>query len=98
MEIVRFGSAAEFEGAVGDALMAREAEHNLMLGLISILKGDANFYGGDPYFGVVVDGRRVVVAGLMTPPHPVAVSLCEDPAALRLLAADVRAFGRRRRE
>ena len=92
MEMHRFSTAREFQGVVGDALMEREAEHNLMLGLISILKGDANSYGDAPYFGAVVEGGQVVVAGLMTPPHPVVVSLCEDPAALRLLAADVRAF------
>ena len=92
MQLVRYDNALDFELAAISALMTREAEHNLMLGLVSILKADSRFYGDAPYFATVVDGGRVVVAGLMTPPHPVVVSLCTDIEALRLLADDVRAF------
>jgi uncharacterized protein len=92
MHLVRYETAEDFERVVAPALIAREAEHNLMLGLVSILKTDSRFYGDTPYLATVVDGGRVVVAGLMTPPHPVVVSLCHDVPSLQILAEDVRAF------
>ena len=78
--------------AAGDFLAAREAEHNLLLGLTGRLLANANTYGDDePYFAVVEDGDRIVTAALRTPPHHLVLAETDDPAGYVALAADVHA-------
>ena len=47
MELARLTHADDFLAAAGDFLGAREAEHNLMLGLSSRLRESPRFYGED---------------------------------------------------
>jgi hypothetical protein len=90
MELSRCSDADDFLGRAGDFLAAREAEHNLILGLSGRLQADPHVYGGeDPYFALVEEGRQVVAATMRTPPHNLILSEVDDEGALALIAADV---------
>ena len=89
MDVHRYDKADEFLDHAGDFLAAREAEHNLILGLSARLRSDPLVYGEPPYFAVVEGNGRVVAAALRTPPHNLALSEIEDEAAVDLIAADV---------
>ena len=79
-----------FLRAAGEFLGAREAEHNLLLGLTGRLLGDPHRYGDDdPYFAVVEDAGRVVTAALRTPPYNLVLAETDDPIAYAALAEDV---------
>jgi predicted GNAT family acetyltransferase len=81
--------AEGFVRAAGDFLRAREAEHNLLLGLTGRLLADPNTYGADdPYFAVVEADGGVVTAALRTPPHNLLLAQTEDAAAYVALAED----------
>ncbi|HVN60597.1 MAG TPA: GNAT family N-acetyltransferase [Gaiellaceae bacterium] len=81
--------AEGFLRSAGDFLAAREAEHNLLLGLAGRLRANPHTYGeADPYFAVVEDGGRVVAAALRTPPYNLILSETGDPAAYGALAKD----------
>jgi predicted GNAT family acetyltransferase len=83
--------AAGFGEEAGAFLGAREAEHNLLLGLHGRLLVDLHAYGeDDPYFAVVEHEGRVVAAALRTPPHNLILSECNDDAACAALVSDVR--------
>jgi predicted GNAT family acetyltransferase len=89
VDVHRYEETAEFLRHAGEFLAAREAEHNLILGLSSRLKQDPLAFGQAPYLAVVEDGERVVAAALRTPPHNLVLSEIDDPGALELLCADV---------
>ncbi len=94
MEVHRYDEVADFLEDAGEFLAAREAEHNLILGLSSRLRQDPLAFGEAPYLAVVEDSRRVVAAALRTPPHNLVLSEIDDRAALEPLCADVLlAFG-----
>jgi uncharacterized protein len=81
--------AEGFMRAAGDFLGAREAEHNLLLGLTGRLLADANTYGeDDPYFAVVEHEGRVVTAALRTPPYNLILAETDDSAGYVALADD----------
>jgi hypothetical protein len=90
LRLTRHDSADEFLAAAGDFLSAREAEHNLILGLGSRLQREPLMYGEPAYFAVVEDGDRVVGATMRTPPHNLILSEIDDEAALPLLLEDAR--------
>ena len=92
MQLTRFTTAAEFQAQAETFLVAHEAEHNLMLGLMTSLAFKPDLYPGQPYFAVVADAGRVTAAALMTPPHNLIVSHQASREALQLIAQDVRAF------
>ena len=88
MQVTRL-DAEGFLRAAGGFLGAREAEHNLLLGLTGRLLGNPHRYGADdPYFAVVEDAGRVVTAALRTPPHNLVLAETDDPAAYAALAED----------
>src|SRR6478735_1448343 len=62
MEVLRPKSADEFLERAGEFLRAREAVHNLPLGLCSRLRTHPLLYGEEPYFAVAVEGGDVVGA------------------------------------
>ncbi|MDQ3097584.1 MAG: GNAT family N-acetyltransferase [Chloroflexota bacterium] len=92
MTAVRLSRPADlpaFEALAGPFLAAREAEHNLMLGICTNLRSRS--YGAEPpYFAIVSAGDRLVAAALRTPPFNIVISMVDDPAALPLLTDDVR--------
>jgi len=87
VRLLRPADLTAFEALAGPFLAAREAEHNLMIGICSNLKTLS--YGAlPPYFAVVSEGERVVAAALRTPPFNLLISSVVLPDALPLLADD----------
>jgi predicted GNAT family acetyltransferase len=85
----RLQSADDFLVAVGPFLAAREAEHNLALGLLGRLRSEPRLYGFDPTFVVAEDAGGVVGCLLRTPPHGVVLSRFEDLTAIHDVASIV---------
>lgn len=91
MELHRCDDLHAFERRARAFLVAREAEHNLMLGTLSTLASGRHVYVPPHYFGVVEREGAVVAAAMRTPPFDLVLSLIDDPAALPLILEDVRA-------
>jgi predicted GNAT family acetyltransferase len=94
MELTRHGDAGDFLARAGDFLSAREAEHNLILGISSRLRQQPLLYGEPAYLVTVEDEGRVVGVTMRTPPHNLILSEIDDENAIPLLLEDARdAFG-----
>jgi uncharacterized protein len=89
MQLDRFVRAQDFLASAGPFLAAREAEHNLMLGISSGLASDGDTYDGLPYLATVTDEETVVAAALRTPPYNLILSEVDDLAAVQPLLADL---------
>lgn len=87
LRVDRHGDVLDFLTRVGDYLGAREAEHNLLLGIASTLRDAPEVYDEAPpvLASVSADGAVVAVA-LQTPPHNLILSEVEDLAAIDALA------------
>jgi predicted GNAT family acetyltransferase len=92
MQLRRFSEPGDFLLVAEAFLARREAVNNVLLGLAATLQVNPAFSTLPPYFGVVESAQEVILAGLVTPPNRLHVSYCEQPAAMDLLVADVRAF------
>ena len=88
LRLERLADAPRFEAHAGAFLQAREAENNLVLGLITGLKGGRTFGPQPPYYAVVHDEQRVVAAAMRTPPHNLILAAGSEPDALPLIVAD----------
>lgn len=75
----------------GPFLAEREAEHNLLFGICSLLVRDPQPFGeGPPYLAIgEVDGL-IVGAAIRTPPHNLVLSETDDLAVIEPLVRDVR--------
>ena len=89
MELQRFAGVDDFLAAGGDFLVAREAEHNLILGVCSTLRATPEAYTAPPYLATVRAGDRIVAVALQTPPFQLVLSEIDDPAAIPVLADDL---------
>lgn len=89
MRVARLPDVDAFLSRAGSFLEAREAEHNLILGICSTLR-HGNPYEGPPYLAVVEEGAVVAAAAIRTPPHNLLMSETDDPRAVELFAPDVR--------
>jgi predicted GNAT family acetyltransferase len=88
LQLRRHADVDSFLAQVGETLVAREAEHNLMLGICGSLH--RRVLSSPPYFAVVHDeAGRVIAAALRTPPHQLLLSEIDDLAAVPLIARDV---------
>lgn len=95
LHVERQPEADSFLERAGPFLLEREAEHNLILGLAGRLRTNPRLYGDEPYFAVVLDGRRVLAAALRTPPHNLLLSEIDDEELVEPLADDAHsAFGK----
>jgi uncharacterized protein len=90
VELARHADAEGFLAHAGDFLGAREAEHNLILGLSSRLQHEPLLYGEPPYFAVAEDGGRVVGVTMRTPPHNLVLSEVDEDAAIGAFVDDAR--------
>jgi len=88
VELTRHGGVESFLASAGDFLGAREAEHNLILGLTSRLEREPLMYGEPAYFAVAEDEGRVVGAAMRTPPHNLILSEIQEDAAVGLFVGD----------
>lgn len=90
VEIRRVDSVDRFVAAAGGFLVAREAEHNLILGICSGLQAHAADAaptdGTMPAFFVGSSGDRVVLAALRTPPYNLVLSEVDEAAGVDALA------------
>lgn len=89
MELTRHQDVEAFLEQADAFLAAREAEHNLILGLSSRLRNTPLMYGEPPYFAVIEDDGQVVAAALRTPPHNLALSEIDRAEAIEPLVRDV---------
>jgi uncharacterized protein len=90
MELTRHGDARDFLARAGEFLAAREAEHNLILGISSRLQREPLLYGEPAYLATVEDEGRVVGVTMRTPPHNLILSEIDDENAIPLLLEDAR--------
>jgi len=95
MQLTRFANIDEFAARVEPYLLAHEATHCLMLGLLSTLPRGPMPADEIPYMALVEDAGAVVLAAMRTPPFHAILSLiapehAADPSgALRLIAGDL---------
>jgi predicted GNAT family acetyltransferase len=88
-DLVRPRSAAEFLGLAGDFLAAREAEHNLLLGIAGSMVEHPELFTVPAYFAVLRRGESVVLAAIQTAPRDVVLSETLDSEAVDLLVEDL---------
>jgi predicted GNAT family acetyltransferase len=88
-QVNRFEDAHLFLTHVQDFLMQREAEHNLILGLLSRVVDQPDYYE-DYYFGCVEDDDKVIAVAMRTAPHQLHLSYSNHPEGLKLIAQDVK--------
>jgi len=81
----RWPDVARFRAAADHFLVAREAEHNLILGLSSVIANHPENFRAAPQYATVHDGDRVVGAALRTPPHNLVLSELDDDASIDAL-------------
>ena len=74
MELVRQATAAALLAEAGAYLVAREAEHNLPLGLLLTLRDQPGLYPQTPYFATVADADGIALVAVRTPPYGVVLS------------------------
>jgi uncharacterized protein len=87
LQLDRYPEVGSFLAATGAFLGAREAEHNLLLGIASTLRDAPEVYDEAPPILASVSGDGAVVAvALQTPPHNLILSEVEDFAAIDALA------------
>ena len=89
MELRRHGDVGDFLEAAEPFLVAREAEHNLILGVTSNLREAPEDFTGSAYLATVTAGGRIVAAAMQTPPFNIVLSEIDDPAAIDHLADDL---------
>jgi predicted GNAT family acetyltransferase len=94
LTVDRFDDPGMFLARVGAFLGRREAEHNLLFGILDSLRADPTVSDGPPYLAAVRDGDAIVAAALQTPPRNLVFSETDDPAAIDTLVVDILASGR----
>jgi predicted GNAT family acetyltransferase len=78
-----------FLDLAGEFLTAREAEHNLIFGILSNLEADPSQYDAPPYLATITHGDRVVGAAIRTPPWRIVLSEMDHPGAVHRLVQDL---------
>ena len=89
MRLDRFDRVAEFLSATGEFLVAREAEHNLVLGVADSARRSPDLFEGPLYLAAIRHGTDVVAAALRTPPYNLLLSEVDDARSVPLLLDDL---------
>ena len=84
----RHADAEDFLETAQDWLLAREAEHNLLLGIVGSLVESPSRYDRAVYLATLSDGEGVVGCAFRTPPFKVGVTRLPEEGA-ELLARDL---------
>jgi predicted GNAT family acetyltransferase len=95
LALQRFVDASAFSERVGPFLAEREAEHNLLFGILDTITRHPTAVEEPAYFAAVVDADRVVAVALRTPPRSLVLSEVDDPVAIDLVVADLEHAGDR---
>jgi predicted GNAT family acetyltransferase len=84
LAVRRFESVADFLAAAGDYLAAREAEHNLLLGLCSTVADHPDLFGDDPprFMAARDDAGLVEAVTVRTPPWNLVLSEVDHPEGI----------------
>ena len=78
LTVSRSQTVDEFLATAGDFLAAREAEHNLILGLCSTIQSIPEVFDPAPRFAIVTEAEgRVRAAALQTPPYNLVLSMVD---------------------
>lgn len=86
MQINHFTDPKKFQEHTQDILVQREAENNLILGILAnVIAGE--FSEKQPYLAIFEDNGQVQAISLCTPPWPVLVSYENPPPEKRILKA-----------
>ncbi|HEX2907229.1 MAG TPA: GNAT family N-acetyltransferase [Phototrophicaceae bacterium] len=88
MQLKQFDDPAKFYQQAETFLLAREAEHNLIIGLCGTLV-QGGVYELPPYLALVEDAGTVIAAALRTPPFNLILSEMADAGPLSLIVEDV---------
>jgi predicted GNAT family acetyltransferase len=88
MEVTRVEPVAAYIDLVGPLLGRSPARHNLILGLLDVLRRRPDTYQGY-HLWAVRDGDSLVAAAMQTPPYNLALAEPLDGAALAPLAAAI---------
>jgi hypothetical protein len=86
LRLTRYSSARDFLATAGAVLQAREAEHNLILGIAGALRDEPAIDDPPPLLATVTDSERVVAVALRTPPRNLILSEVDVPDAVVVLA------------
>jgi GNAT superfamily N-acetyltransferase len=89
VDVIRSNSVATYLDVAGDFLREREAENNLIFGILSNITADPGQYAAAPYLATVLHGDRVVGTAMRTPPWRLIVSSIDHPGAAHQLAQDL---------
>ncbi|HVE92561.1 MAG TPA: GNAT family N-acetyltransferase [Actinomycetota bacterium] len=89
--VTLLSSVDDFWASAGEFLLAREAEHCLIIGLCANLRQGMTYGDALPVFAVVSDKGRTQGVAMRTPPHPVTLSEFDSPDAVRLVARELSA-------
>lgn len=89
LTLQRFEKAADFYARTASFLTAREAEHNLMLGLCHALIHRPGIYTEPPYLASIEGGGEIVAAALRTPPYNIILSNTTRPEVVTMIADDL---------
>ena len=89
MRVERFEDVGSYLERVGPFLAAREPEQMLILGITSAIQAYPDIWEAPPYFAAVVDGDRVAMAAIRTPPWRLVIGEIDDPRLLGPLIDDL---------
>jgi len=84
MEVIHFSKPEEFQDELLETLVEREAENNLVLGILAnLIAGEYSEY--QPYLALFREGGEILAASICTPPWPVLVSYQDPPSREEVL-------------
>lgn len=90
MELRRCADPEELLAVAGDHLTSREAEHNLIFGILGTLQRQPAAFGtGEPYLAALVSDGEVAGVAVRTPPFGPVLSELDDVAAVDVVADDL---------
>ena len=88
--VQRFASPAAFLSRAGEYLAQAEVENALILGVARDLAGKTGERKLEPYFACVQEGTQILLCAFRSLPDKAGITRAADPAAVRLLAKDLR--------
>jgi hypothetical protein len=89
MELRRFEAIEEFYGRAEPFLLEREAEHNLILGICTLLMRNPERNERQPYMACVEQGGNVVAVAFMGPPNNLIMSHVTTTEVVPLIVRDI---------